>query len=134
VAVEARSGGLTRVLVIDDDSDIRHVVRIALARLGGMEVTEAGSALEGLRLAQQELPQAILLDVMLPGFDGTVVLRLLRENPTTASIPVVFLTARSSEVGQELHGAQGVVHKPFDPTTLAQRLRALVAGGAGPRE
>lgn len=131
-ATEARSGSsLRRVLVIDDDPDIRHITRVALSRMGGMEVTEAGGALEGLRLAEQELPEAILLDVMMPGLDGTAVLRMLRENPKTASIPVVFLTARLSEMDEgrmAVLGAQGLVKKPFDPTTLAARLRELVDG------
>jgi DNA-binding response OmpR family regulator len=133
--VAPAENSLRRVLVIDDDPDIRHITHVALARMGGMEVIEAGGALEGLRLAEQELPDAILLDVMMPGLDGTAALKMLRENPKTVAIPVVFLTARLSELDEDrvtFLGAQGLVKKPFDPTTLAERLRELVGRAVAP--
>jgi two-component system alkaline phosphatase synthesis response regulator PhoP len=121
----------TKVLVVDDEADIRHIARIALTRLGGMQVVEAASADEGVQAAAREQPDVILLDCMMPGRDGVDALRALRENPDTADIPVVFLTAKAGLANHELLqrlGACGLVMKPFDPTTLAERVRALLSG------
>jgi two-component system OmpR family response regulator len=118
-----------KALVIDDEEDVRFVASRALGRIGGMTVIEAGSGAEGVARAAAELPDVILLDVMMPGMDGAATFAALRANPLTASIPVVFLTAkamlREIERLKKL-GAHGVVLKPFDPTSLAQQVRELV--------
>ena len=118
-----------KILLIDDEDDIRRIARLALTRVGGMEVVDAASGLEGVRKAEQERPDAILLDVMMPGLDGPSTLAALRANPATARIPVLFLTAKamSAEVQRlkEL-GVAGVLIKPFDPMTLASQVRALL--------
>jgi two-component system OmpR family response regulator len=120
-----------KVLVIDDEDDIRRITQVALSRLGGMEVSVAANADEGLKLAEQVHPDVILLDIMMPGTDGTATLRRLRQNPRTADIPVVFLSARASATNEsaEALGAQGLLGKPFDPITLADDLRALLRRG-----
>ena len=122
-----------KILVVDDEADIRRVARLSLTRLGGMEVVEAASGPEALQQARSSAPDAILLDVMMPGMDGPAVLLALRAEPATAGIPVVFLTAKAmtSEVERlQGLGAVGVLTKPFDPVTLAQDLRtALRAAG-----
>lgn len=118
-----------KVLLIDDEADIRRIARLGLARVGRMDVEEAASGKEGLRKAQEDKPDVILLDVMLPGLDGPSTLAALRSNASTADIPVVFLTAKAmtSEVERLMGlGAVGVVTKPFDPMTLADDLRALL--------
>ena len=118
-----------KILLIDDEDDIRRIARLGLARVGGMDVVDAASGLEGVRKAEQERPDAILLDVMMPGLDGPSTLAALRANPATARIPVLFLTAKamSAEVQRlkEL-GVAGVLIKPFDPMTLASQVRALL--------
>jgi two-component system OmpR family response regulator len=122
-----------KVLIVDDEDDIRRVVRLSLARVGGMEVLEAANGPDGLRAAESGQPDAILLDMMMPTMDGPATLEALRANPATKDIPIVFLTAKAqpAEV-QRLHeiGALGVLTKPFDPMTLPALLRAILSGGA----
>jgi two-component system OmpR family response regulator len=112
-----------KVLIIDDEPDIRRIARLGLSRVGKMDVVDAGSGAEGLALARQERPDAILLDVMMPGLDGPSTLARLREDAATAAIPVVFLTAKSMAVELDRLrslGVAGVLTKPFDPMTLAR--------------
>jgi CheY-like chemotaxis protein len=121
-----------KILVIDDEDDIRRISRLALGRVGGMEVVDAASGVSGLALAIAETPDAILLDVMMPGRDGPETLSLLRADPRTAHIPVIFLTAKAmaSEVERlRALGAAGVLTKPFDPMSLAANVRAILGAG-----
>jgi len=118
-----------KVLIIDDDADIRSIARLSLSRLGGMDVIEARSGREGIRKARDEHPDVILLDLMMPTMDGVATLAALRAQPITTKTPVIFLTAKA--VGDESErmtalGAAGVLVKPFDPRTLADNVRALV--------
>lgn len=118
-----------RVLVVDDETDIRAVASIALGRVGGMEVTTAASGAEALALAVASPPDAIVLDVMMPGMDGPSTFEALRREPTTARVPVVFLTAKAQASDLErliAQGADGVLAKPFDPMTLAAELAAVL--------
>lgn len=121
-----------RVLHVDDEPDIREVVDMSLALNPEFEVRACSSGAEAVAAAAEWSPALILLDVMMPGMDGPATLVQLRNNPQTADIPVVFMTARtqSREVEHLIGlGAQGVISKPFDPTTLAaqvqSQLRAL---------
>lgn len=118
-----------KVLVVDDEEDVRFVARISLERVGGMTVVQASSGEEGIARARSEQPDFILLDMMMPGMDGAATFRQLRASEETASIPVVFLTAMAvaSEVQRmkEL-GAKGVVLKPFNPLTLAAEVAAIL--------
>jgi CheY-like chemotaxis protein len=118
-----------KVLIVDDEPDIRRIARLGLARVGGMEVVEAANGAEGLIRAKEDHPDAVLLDVMMPALDGPTTLARLREDPATAGIPVVFLTAKAiaAEVDRlKSLGAAGVLTKPFDPMTLARDLRAAL--------
>lgn len=120
-----------RVLLIDDEDDIRRIASLSLTRLGRMEVTDTSDPDEALRRASASPPDVILLDVMMPGRDGPTVLAELRALPATRAIPVVFLTARTGaeDVGRlKALGAIGVLPKPFNPATLAHELRALLEG------
>jgi two-component system OmpR family response regulator len=118
-----------KVLIIDDEEDVRYIVQMSLGRVGAMTVVEATSGEQGIALAKSEQPSFILLDMMMPGMDGAAVFRALRAAPETAAIPVVFLTAKAmvSEI-QRLKdlGAKGVVVKPFDPLTLAGQIKAIL--------
>jgi CheY-like chemotaxis protein len=122
-----------KVLVIDDEDDIRQVARLALARVGGMEVTDTSHSEDAVEIAVREKPDVVLLDVMMPGRDGPATLAALRADERTAALPVVFLTAKAmpTEI-QRLKslGATGVLTKPFDPMTLAAALRATLGAGA----
>lgn len=121
-----------KVLVIDDDADIRLIAGLSLARVGGMEVIEAASGVEGVRKAQDECPDVILLDMMMPSMDGSETLAALRSQPATAMTPVIFLTALAALTAEtEVErmrslGAAGVLIKPFDPRTLSADVRALM--------
>ena len=118
-----------KILIIDDEADIRRIAHLALGRVGAMDVSEAQSGLEGLRKAEDTHPDAILLDVMMPGLDGPSTLAALRSNPATANIPVIFMTAKAmvSELTRlRSLGAAGVLTKPFDPMTLAIQVRAAL--------
>jgi len=118
-----------KVLIIDDEADIRTIARLSLSRLGGMDVVEAAGGAEGVRKARDEKPDVILLDVMMPAMDGTATLEALRSQADTTETPVIFLTAKI--MGTELDrlkrlGSAGVLTKPFDPRTLPADVRALL--------
>ncbi len=118
-----------KVVIIDDEEDIRSVASMSLGILGGIDVVEAESGKDGIAKAAAEKPDVILLDAMMPEMDGPATLEALRNNPDTASIPVIFLTAKAirSEVEKlRSMGALGVLSKPFDPTTLANQVREML--------
>lgn len=122
-----------KVLIIDDDDDIRLIARMSLDRMGGMDVIDASGGADGVRKAQQEHPDVILLDMMMPAMDGSETLKALRSEPATALTPVIFLTCKTA--GAEVErmiglGALGVLIKPFDPRTLSGDVRALMSGGS----
>ena len=117
------------VLIIDDESDIREVAQLGLELIGGWQVATASGGFEGLAQASADRPDAILLDVMMPDIDGPETLRLLRADPATETVPVVFLTARRQVADVEWLeglGASGVIPKPFDPVTLADDLTKVL--------
>ena len=119
---------LSRVLYVEDDPDIQEVAKLALEVVGGLEVTLASSGTEALDAATRQVPDLVLLDVMMPGMDGPTTLRALRQLDQMADVPVIFVTAKvqSTEVNEYLaQGAAGVIAKPFDPMTLAEQARAL---------
>ena len=118
-----------KILIVDDEGDIRRIARLGLSRLGGCDVVEAGGGREALEQARATQPDVILLDVMMPGQDGPATLAALRADAGTCAIPVLFLTAKAmpSEVARlTALGAAGVLTKPFDPRTLADEVRARV--------
>ena len=121
-----------KVLLVDDEADIRRIASLSLSGVGGMEVAQADGGSEGIRKAREDRPDVILLDLMMPGLDGLATFRTLRGDPETSQIPVVFLTANamSSEVERlKGLGARGVLIKPFDPMALPRLLRELLEAG-----
>jgi two-component system, OmpR family, alkaline phosphatase synthesis response regulator PhoP len=118
-----------KILIIEDDEDVRCVASLSLSLIGGLQVLEAEGGLQGLELAAREKPDAILLDLLMPEMDGSQTITALKQNPDTADIPVVFLTTRtlSSESSRMRSlGAAGILHKPFDPMTLASQLQEII--------
>ena len=118
----------TRVLVIDDEAPIRLLCRVNL-EAEQMEVLEAADGPSGLEKARAEIPDVILLDVMMPGLDGWRVAEELLEDARTEAIPIVFLTARAElrdrARGIDLGGVDYVT-KPFNPIELAPLVRDLI--------
>ena len=120
------------LLVIDDEPDVREIVQVSLEYTRSWQVLTAQSGQEGLAIARSHAPDAILLDMDLDDMDGFRILMELRQNPTTAHIPVLFLTANQlvNTKIQELNAAklsiQGAVQKPFDPGVLANQIDTLL--------
>lgn len=124
-----------RVLLVDDEPDIRRIGQLSLERVGGWQVVLASSSAEALATAGRERPDVILLDVMMPVADGPTTLARLREQADTAEIPVIFMTAKvqQHEVQRLLGlGAVGVIPKPFDPMTLPDEVRRVLASAERP--
>jgi two-component system, OmpR family, response regulator len=120
---------VTRILYVDDEPDIREIAEMALGLDPDFEVRCAASANEALAIAAQWHPEIALLDVMMPEIDGPSLLRMMREREDLAAIPVAFVTARAqpSELQNfAMLDAVGVIAKPFDPMTLASKVRALI--------
>lgn len=121
--------GPRHLLLVDDDADIREVARAGLEALAGWRVSVADSGGEALSAVAADPPDAILLDVMMPGLDGPATLERLKADESTSAIPVILLTAKVQPA--ELRrfstlGVADVIAKPFDPMTLHERVeRAL---------
>ncbi len=118
-----------RVLLIDDEADIREVAQLSLEMVGQWDVVTASSGAEGLQRAAADQPDAIVLDVMMPEMDGAATFKRLQANPRTRDIPVVLLTAKLFDSGTDRNGLEGisVIPKPFDPL----RLPGQIAGALG---
>ena len=117
-----------RILIVDDEPDLRKLVG-GLLRRQGYEVEEAASGAAALEAVQLRTPSLILLDVMMPGMDGHEVARRLRSNLPTATIPIVMLTVQAHTYNRAeglLAGAVDYITKPFDPADLAQRVTAIL--------
>ncbi|HEY9666006.1 MAG TPA: response regulator [Coleofasciculaceae cyanobacterium] len=118
-----------RVLVIDDEDGIREIIQICLEAAAGWNVLTAASGSEGLAIAQDEQPDAILLDVMMPDMDGPTTFRQLQANPDTEHIPTILLTAKAkiSEQQQFIDlGVTGVITKPFKAQELVEQIRKIL--------
>jgi DNA-binding response OmpR family regulator len=126
--VTGSSRTVTRVLLVEDEAPIRMICRFHL-EMAGMEVLEAADGPTGLEQARRELPDLILLGVMIPRIDGFRVAETLLDDPATRDIPIVFLTTRS-EFRDRAHGldigAIDYITLPFDPLELAGTIRQLL--------
>ncbi|QLE40860.1 response regulator [Nostoc sp. C052] len=119
-----------RILIIDDEEDIRETTQICLEITNEWEVLTAGSGREGLLKAAFEHPDVILLDVMMPDMDGLTTLENLQANPQTQNIPVILLTAKAQAAEQRQFTqlkVVAVITKPYDPFTLSEQVaQALI--------
>ena len=128
----AESSGVTQVahvLIVEDEADIAGLIKHALERSRDMQATIVGSGDAALRAVAEETPDLVILDLNLPVISGTEVCRILRSKPATAHLPIIMLTARTSEsdrvIGLDL-GADDYVSKPFSLRELAARVRAVL--------
>lgn len=120
---------MRRILIIDDEDDIREVAALSLESVAGWTVSTASSGAEGIVTAHSERPDAILMDVMMPAMDGPTTFREMQRSPEIADIPVVLLTAKVQGVDQRRFaglGVAGVLFKPFDPLTLAEQMSSTL--------
>jgi CheY-like chemotaxis protein len=118
------------ILLIEDEDDIREITALSLESIAGWSTIAARNGKDGIDKARAQHPDAILLDVMMPDMDGPATLELLRDDPQTKDIPVIFMTAKvQAPERRKLDGlgAQGIIPKPFDP----MRLAADIAGALG---
>jgi len=116
---------MRRILLIDDEDDIREVASLTLEATAGWEVFTANSGAQGMLTAAAEKPEAIVMDVMMPGMDGPTTYRKMQEDPELSQIPVILLTAKVQGVDQRRFadlGVAAVLFKPFDPMTLAAQI------------
>ena len=124
-----KAAAVARVLVVEDEADVADLVKHALERGGDAQVDIAATATGALEAVAKAPPDLVVLDLNLPGLDGTEVCRLLRARPATAAMPIIMLTARTEEsdrvLGLDL-GADDYITKPFSPRELAARVRAVL--------
>jgi CheY-like chemotaxis protein len=119
---------LEKILLVEDEPDIRTVAQLSLQAIGGFQVELCSSGQEALTRAPIFKPDLILLDVMMPGMDGPTTYQELKRIPELAGVPVCFMTAKvqPQEVAQyKAMGALDVVPKPFDPMTLPGQIRVI---------
>ncbi len=118
-----------RVLLVDDEPDIREVAQVSLEMVAGWTVLTAASGREAIAKAVAEQPDAILLDVMMPDMDGPTTFVQLQADPRIQSIPVILLTAKVQTADHRRFAdlaVRGVIPKPFDPMSLAQQVSGIL--------
>lgn len=118
-----------RILVVDDDDGIREVIQICLEAIAGWQVIAAASGQEALTKAQEQQPDAILLDVMMPKMDGLNTFEKLQISDRTKDIPTIFLTAKvkmSEQKKLKVLGVAGVIVKPFEPYSLVTQIKNIL--------
>ena len=124
----------TKILIIEDEQDVIDLLTLNFRKAGGFTVTTATDGAAGLRLAKEESPALIILDLMLPKMPGLEICKLLKTDSATRHIPVLMLTAKAEEidriVGLEF-GADDYVTKPFSPRELVLRVSAILRRGKG---
>ena len=118
-----------RILFIDDEDDIKTLAEFCLESEAGWLMISASSGREGIAIAEQEQPDAILLDAMMPELDGIQTIAELQNNPKTKDIPTIFITAKAQASDRRRFyssGAKGVINKPFDSLTLASQISGFL--------
>jgi len=120
---------IKQILIVDDEERIREVVRMCLVKLGKWEAIMAASGQEAIQIAVDRQPDAILLDVSMPGMDGLETLRQLQHHPQTAAIPVIFLTAKAQDTDRSTYqqlGVAGLIVKPFNPVEISLEIEKIL--------
>lgn len=121
-----------RVLVVDDDNDLREIAMSSLELTHGWEVIGATCGRDGIEKALALVPDAILLDVQMPDMDGPTAFARIHGEARTQHVPVIFLTAKVQPADRTRYlalGVHGVIAKPFDPLKLADAMAALLRWG-----
>jgi diguanylate cyclase (GGDEF)-like protein len=119
---------LNKILVVEDEADIRKILQMSLEKIGHFIVKACASGEEALQVAEEFAPDLILLDVMMPVMDGFETMKRLREKLTLANTPIIFVTAKNEPTDIAHYrnlGAMDVISKPFNPTTITELLRVI---------
>lgn len=119
-----------RVLVVDDDDDIRDLTQMTLEMVMGWEVLTASGGIEALQVCRDQRPDAVLMDMMMPDMDGLTTFEHLQADPGTRSIPVILFTAKGGTGVQrpwDDHPLSGVIAKPFNPMTLGNEVCSILS-------
>ncbi len=122
---------MIKVLHVEDDADIREISQMALALSGEFEIVQSASGEEALKHSGTFMPDVILLDVMMPGMTGPQTLERMRQLPSFANVPAIFMTARTQQTDIDAllrTGAVEVIRKPFNPLTLGHKIREILNG------
>ncbi len=118
-----------RLLIIDDEEAIQTVVKFGIKMAAGWDLLSASGGRIGIEIAERELPDAILLDVMMPDMDGIATFKALQANPITVKIPVIFLTAKAQTAERRQFndlGISGVITKPFNSLDLPEQIAKIL--------
>jgi two-component system, OmpR family, response regulator len=118
---------LNRICYVEDDEDIQRIARLSLERVGKMTVEIIGDPTIAIVAMAAFRPDLVLLDWMMPGMDGPTLFRAMKQRPETSALPVVFITAKASQVELDELTALGAISKPFSPTELPNQLREIWA-------
>ncbi|MEQ9695214.1 response regulator [Shimia sp. SDUM112013] len=121
---------LQKILHVEDDPDIREIVKICLETLGGFKLLQCESGRVALEAAEGFAPDLFILDMMMPGLNGIETLQALREKDSLANVPAIFVSSvdTADRYRADIEAlAIGAIQKPFDPTTLAQQVSDLWA-------
>jgi len=121
---------LNKICYVEDDEDIQRIVRMSLERVGKMTVEIVTDPLQAIAAMTTFKPDLVMLDWMMPGMDGPTLFKKMKEDPVTASLPVVFITAKaqSRDMAELMAlGAAGTISKPFSPKDLPEQLRQIWA-------
>ena len=119
---------LRKILLVEDEPDIREITKSTLELVGGFEVETADNGQEGISKAQTYNPDLILMDMMMPGMNGTTTLMEIRKIESLKNIPIVFMTAKvqQHEVAEYKNlGALDVISKPYDPMHLSEQVSRI---------
>lgn len=118
------------ILIIDDEEDVKAIAQLGLEMAANWHVITASSGKEGLNLAETTQPEVILLDLMMPDWDGKETLKQLKANQNTANIPVILMTAKTqSAIASELNRLEiiGIITKPFRPLQLPEKISEILS-------
>ncbi len=124
---------MIKILHVEDDADIRDIAELALSMTGEFHVVQCSCGEDALVEIERFQPDVLLLDLMMPGMTGPQTLDRMRQIPSLANVPAVFMTARAqnSDIeGLREQGAAAVICKPFDPLSLGAQIKAVMAKGA----
>ena len=119
---------LARICYVEDDEDIQRIVRMSLEKVGKMQVEVVSDPNQAIAVMARFKPDLVMLDWMMPGLDGPTLFRRMKQDPQTAALPVVFITAKATQRDMDelvALGAAGTISKPFSPKDLPDQLRSI---------